>query len=270
MKKSLVNKLIIIALFYTLSVVVLFTMQRSMIYFPDKSRPTPVKGAVIAKVITQDQLLLESWYFPATIPGKQVIVFFHGNAGNYGARIFKAQYYLNEGYGVLLAEYRGYGGNPGSISEQGLYLDGRAYIDWLINKKSVQIEDIVLYGESLGTGIAVQMATEYDVAGVSLEVPFSSLVDVASNQYPFAPVKYLLKDRFMSIDKIAKINAPLLILHGHKDKVIPFKFARKLFNKAVEPKKITEFPKGGHNDLYDFNAHTHVLGFLAGIDSHYK
>ena len=270
MNKSFVTILIFITLFYTLSVVALFTMQRSMIYFPDKSRPAPVKGAVIAKVITQDQLLLEAWYFPASIPSKPVIVFFHGNAGNYGGRLFKAQHYIGAGYGVLLAEYRGYGGNSGSVSEHGLYNDGRAYIDWLVNEKSVQIDNIVLYGESLGTGVAVQMATEYDVAGVSLEVPFSSLVDVASNQYPFAPVKYLLKDRFMSIDKIAKINAPLLILHGHKDEVIPFKFARKLFNKAVEPKKITEFPKGGHNDLYDFNAHTHVLGFLAGIDSHNK
>ncbi len=255
-----------IVLFYIILVIVLFVAQRTVIYFPDKSKPMPIKGVDIVKVIAQDGQALEAWYIPPATLGKPVIVLFHGNAGHYGHRIYKAQTYLAAGYGMLLAEYRGYGGNRGAISEQGFYHDGRAYIDWLLEVQKIDVGNIILYGESIGSGTAVQMATEYDVKGLILEVPFSSLVDIAGRQYPFIPVKYLLSDRYMNIEKIEKIDAPLLILHGHKDQTIPFDSAKKLFEAAIEPKKFIEFPQGNHNNLYDFGASQHVLDFLAGID----
>ncbi len=259
--------LTIAILAYILFVATLFVMQRSMIYFPDKFRPLPAQGAQIVKVITADAQSLEAWYFVAKDKSKPVIVFFHGNAGNYSDRLFKVKGYMEAGYGVLLAEYRGYGGNLGEPSEQGFYQDGRAYIDWLLYEKGFTPKEIVIYGESIGSGTAVQMASEYDIAGLILEVPFASLLEIASRQYPFIPVKYLLKDHFMNIEKIADINTPLIILHGQKDKVIPFSSAKTLFDAANEPKKFIDFPQGNHNNLYDFGASSHVLDFLAGINA---
>ena len=250
---------------YVLFIVALFVMQRTLIYFPDKSRPEPVQGAEIVKVTAQDKQELESWYFVPKDKTKPVILFFHGNAGHYGHRLYKVRDYIAAGYGVLLAEYRGYGGNSGDISEQGFYNDGRAYISWLLSDKGVASEQIVIYGESIGSGTAVQMASEYDVAGLVLEVPFSSLLEIASQQYPFIPVKYLLKDHFMNIEKIKQIKAPLLVMHGQKDRVIPFSSAKKLFETANKPKKFIEFPQANHNNIYDFGASEYVLDFLAGI-----
>ncbi|PCJ97301.1 MAG: hypothetical protein COA45_10215 [Zetaproteobacteria bacterium] len=255
-----------VVLFYILFMCVIFIAQRTLIYFPDKSKPALIHGVEVVKLTTQDGQHLEAWYIPPTTENQLVIVLFHGNAGHYGHRINKVKDYLVAGYGVLLAEYRGYGGNSGAISEVGFYHDGRAYMNWLLKKKNVNIEKIIPYGESIGSGVAVQMATEYDVGGLVLEVPFSSLLDIASRQYPFMPVKYLLKDRYMNIEKIDKINAPLLILHGHKDQTIPFDSAEKLFEMAKYPKKLIDFPQGNHNNLYDFGASQYVLDFLAGID----
>ncbi len=253
---------------YLLFIFVLFVSQRTLIYLPDKSRPDYIQGVDIVNVTTKDGQSLEAWYIPPKDPNMPVIVFFHGNAGSYGDRIYKSQHYANNGYGLLLAEYRGYGGNSGRHSEEGFYHDGRAYIKWLRNVKNIKPEKVIIYGESIGSGIAVQMATEYKVAALILEVPFSSLVDVASNLYPFVPVKYLLKDRYMNIDKIENINnAPLLILYGHKDQVIPFSSAKSLFDKATEPKKLIEFPQANHNNLYEFGASQHVLDFLTSIES---
>ncbi len=254
-------------LFYVLLIVLLFIKQRDLIYFPDNTKPVAVEGVDVVKVKTKDNIDLEAWYIAPSIENKPVIIFFHGNAGNYSHRIHKSVEYLNAGYGVLLAGYRGYGANSGTISEAGFYNDGRAYIDWLLQEKNIKLSQIVIYGESIGSGVAVQMATEYDISGLILEVPFSSLLEVATKRYFFVPVKFLLKDKFMNLDKIKGINAPLLIMHGVKDKVIPFDLSKKLFDKAKQPKKFVDFPLANHNNLYDFGASAHVLDFLASINS---
>ncbi len=263
----MVKIFIFIFLFYILFVTSLFILQRSLIYIPDKSKPYPVDGVEIVRVTTKDNINLEAWYFAPKNKDMPIIVFFHGNAGNYSHRLYKAQYYINAGYGVLLAGYRGYGGNEGTPSEKGFYEDGRAYINWLLSNKGIKIDNVVIYGESIGSGTAVQMAVEYsDIAALILEVPFTSLVDIAAKQYPFVPVGFLLKDRFMNIEKVGNIKIPLIILHGQKDEVIPFLFAQKLFEaSASKQKKLIDFPKGRHNDLYDFGAYSHILDFLAGI-----
>ena len=148
------------ALFYLLLCVVLYFIQRTMIYFPDRSKPDLIDGAQVVSVIAKDNQKIKSWYFTPADPQKPTIIYFHGNAGNYAQRIYKAIYYIRAGYGVLLAEYRGYGGNDGDISEEGLYLDARAQINWLVNEKKLSENDIIIYGESIGSGIEVQMATE--------------------------------------------------------------------------------------------------------------
>ncbi|MBI1300458.1 MAG: alpha/beta hydrolase [Alphaproteobacteria bacterium] len=240
---------------------VLFFMQRSMMYFPDNTKPRPIPpNAEEIKVRTQDGLGIYGWHFSPE-QGYPTILFFHGNAGHHGHRFFKANIFHSKGYGVLLAGYRGYGGNPGRPSEQGFYADGQAYIDWLRAREN----NVIVYGESIGTGTAVKIAHEYDVDGLILETPFSSIFEIAQKQYFYVPVKYLLKDTFMNIDKIKTITAPKLFLHGHKDFTIPFSSAQELYRAAPEPKAFIEFPEGGHNDLYEHGAARQVLDFLADI-----
>ncbi len=250
-------------LFYILFVAVLYIGQRGLIYFPDKSRPVAPDGVEVVTVLSEEGLEIQGWYIPPRDEGKGIIVFFHGNAGHYGHRIYKANYYIQEGYGVLLAGYRGYGGNGGQPSEEGFYRDGRAYISWLQQKEPKR--ELILYGESIGSGTATQMAVEYDIRALILETPFSSLVDLASARYFFVPTRYLLKDRYANFSKISDIDAPLLILHGHSDTVIPFLSAKRLYDAASEPKVFVDFPQGNHNDLYAFSAYEHILHFLSGI-----
>ena len=250
---------------YSLFLLVLFFAQRSLIYFPDKTTPSPINGVEVVSVTTADNLQVSGWYFPLKNHDSPTILFFHGNGGNHGHRYFKAQYFIEAGYNVLLAGYRGYGGNTGRPSEEGFYSDGRAYTEFLIKEKGIKPENIFLYGESIGSGTAVQMATEYDVAALILESPFSSLLERAKEQYFFVPVELLLKDRFLNSNKIKNINAPLFIVHGNKDGVVPYSSGYNLYNEALEPKFFKGIPQGNHNDLYEFEVYKHVLDFIAGI-----
>ena len=257
-------------LFYFLLCVALYFVQRTMIYFPDKTRPTPIEGAEVVNVTAKDGQNIQSWYFKGADPDKPVIIYFHGNAGHFGNRIYKAIHYIQAGYGVLLAEYRGYGGNAGPISEQGIYNDARAQINWLVEEKGINTGDIVVYGESIGSGPAVQMATEFPIHALVLETPFSSLYEIAAKRYFFLPVRLLLKDHYMNIEKIDSVNAPVLIIHGRRDNTIPFSSGKKLYNKANQPKKFIEIPQANHNNLYEFGAYKDVIDFLAGIDTNNK
>ena len=253
-------------LFYFLSCIALYFVQRTMIYFPDRSKPAPVDGVEIVNVTANDGQKIESWYFEGTDPDKPTIIYFHGNAGHYGQRAYKAIHYIRAGYGVLLAEYRGYGGNDGDISEEGLYNDARAQIRWLIEEKAIDTSGIVIYGESIGSGPAVQMASEFPIKALILETPFASLYEIAAKRFFFLPVRFLLKDRYMNIEKIQSVNAPILIIHGRKDNTIPFESGKRLFDKANQPKKFIEVPQANHNNLYEFGAYKYAIDFLAGID----
>ena len=161
--------------------------------------------------------------------------------------------------GVFLLAYRGYSGSDGSPSEEGLYTDARTALDWL-NAHGVADRQIVLYGESLGTGIATKMAAEREMALVVLESPYTSTAEVAALRFPFAPVDWFMKDRYESIAQIALVTEPLLIMHGDADQVIPQEFGRRLFDAANEPKE-GFWPRGaGHNSIFDLG------GFLTARD----
>jgi len=230
-------------------------MQRQLIYFPSGSQiPTPIAAGVpemqVVDLHTKDGLTLQAWYSRATQPTKPTVVYFHGNAGHIGHRASIIKPFLKAGYGVLLVTYRGYSGNPGKPSEKGLYEDGRAAIKFLTKKKVPQ-HCLVLYGESVGTAVAVQMATEYPVGAIVLQAPFTSLVDVAKFHYPFFPVKWLLKDRFASVEKVKNVHAPVFILHGSNDSIIPPVLSRQLLRAFKRPKQADYIPDTGHNDLYE-------------------
>jgi fermentation-respiration switch protein FrsA (DUF1100 family) len=242
-------------------------IQRYLMYFPDGSLPSPgdagAPGFQAVTIRTVDGLALVSWYRPAK-KGFDTIVYFQGNGGNISHRIYKTLPLVEAGYGLLLVGYRGYGGNPGKPSEDGLYHDGRAAIAYL-QEQGVPNERLVVLGESLGTGVAVRMAWETRVRAVILEAPYTSTVDVGQAAYFFLPVGLLMYDRFPSIDLIAEIQAPLLVIHGEADKIIPTRFGRKLFRTARQPKEAHFLPGAGHNDMVDYGLMDIELKFLAGL-----
>ena len=166
---------------------------------------------------------------------------------------------------MLLVGYRGYGGNPGKPSEQGLYADGRAQFEFL-EGQGVRPESWVAYGESLGAGVAIQLAMERarksPIGAVVLEAPFTSLGDVAAAHYPFVPARIMVKDRFESIAKIAKVKAPVFIVNGDQDSVIPREQGKRLFQAALEPKEGHWIPGAGHNNLYDYGVPGMVIAFI--------
>lgn len=246
-----------------------FAGQRHLMYFPDSYRPTPAESGVAemtaVSLPTDDGLALLAWYRPPARAALPTLVYFHGNAGHIGMRAGKVRPYLDAGFGVLLTTWRGYSGNPGKPSEDGLYEDGRAALNYL-RQAGVAPGGMVLYGESLGTGIAVHLAAAEAPAALVLEAPFSSIADVARARFPFLPVKSFLLDRFDSESKIDRVAAPLLIVHGARDGTIPLRFGEKLFAAAAEPKQMHIYPEAGHNDLYEHGMGGLTVAFLRAIN----
>lgn len=265
------SALLMIAALYAGFVMTLYMSQRNFIYFPDTTAPDIALAsqtgfaAVEAVVTPAEHLPLRGWYFSSQPENGKTILFFHGNAGNISHRLYKIAPYLAQGYGVLLAEYRGYGGNPGTPSEAGLYEDGTAYYDWLA-RSGIAPEDIILYGESLGTGVAVEMAKDKNARALILETPYSSLLDIAQKTYFFIPfIGNLMHDKFHSDQKIAGLSIPKLFLIAGRDEVIGSQTGLKLYETAKEPRTLKVFDEAGHNTLYDFNAPETVLEFLKSL-----
>ena len=226
--------------------------QRRLMYFPDRARTLPVQAGLVGveeRVLnTPDGARIIAWYGKAR-PGAPTILYFHGNAGSLAARAPRIERFMAQGWGVYMMTYRGYGGGTGSPTETANVADARlAYGALLL--EGVEPASIILYGESLGSCIAVRIATERPVGGVVLDAPYTSIVDVAALAYPFLPVRLLLADRYETTKYIAQMRAPLLILHGERDAVIPVAMGRELFRLANEPKRLATFAAGGHSDLY--------------------
>ncbi|MBT5898497.1 MAG: alpha/beta hydrolase [Rhodospirillaceae bacterium] len=238
-------------------------VQRSLMYFPDANLPAPSQGFEAVSYRTADGITLTSWYRPA-LKGFPTLVYFQGNGGNISHRLFKTRPLFEAGHGLLLVGYRGYGGNPGSPSEDGLYHDARAALDYLAGQ-GLPGERLVLVGESLGSGVAVRMASEARFRAVILEAPYTSTVDVGQAAYFFLPVRLMMYDRFPSIDLIADIQAPLLLIHGVDDRIIPTRFGRRLFKAARQPKEAHFIPDAGHNDLFEHGLTDIELDFLARL-----
>lgn len=246
-------------------VLVLFLAQRHLLYHTHGTLPPPEAAGVAMQVVplaTADGLTLASWYAPPAAADGPVVLHFHGNAGTIAHRTDKARHFMAAGLGVLLLEYRGFGGNPGSPSEDGLYADARAALQWLAGQ-GIGPERVVLYGESLGTGVAVHLAAETTPAAVILEAPYTSIPDVAALQYPFVPVQWLVLDRFDSLSKIGRVTAPLLLIHGEQDGLIPLALAKRLFNAANAPKQALLLPNAGHEGLFLLTA-DQMVAFVRG------
>jgi uncharacterized protein len=246
-----------------------YLAQRKLMYFPDRARTLPAEvglAGVEERVLqTPDGARLIAWYGKAR-PGKPTLLYFHGNGGSLSIRAPRIARFMDEGWGVYMMTYRGYGGSSGTPSEAANVADAHRAYEALV-KAGVAPASIVAYGESLGSGIAVQLASQVPVGGVILDAPYTSIVDVAAKAYPFLPVRLLLIDRYETTRCIADIKAPLLILHGERDGVVPVAMGRALAQLAREPKTLVVFPNGHHSDLYvdGNNAIDAVRGWIDGL-----
>ena len=242
----------------------MYTFQRALMYFPDPARPSPAaSGLPQAEDVTltsADGEKLVAWYVPAR-DAKPLVIYFHGNAGGLDLRAGRFKWLTGDGTGLLALSYRGFGGSTGKPSEAGLIIDATAAYDFAVARYPAK--RIVVWGELLGTAVAVALAADHDVGGVILDAPFTSIADVGAAAYPFAPVRWLIKDSFHSDVRIARVKAPLLVLHGEQDRIVPIVFGERLFALAKEPKKMVRFPMGGHVNLDDYGAAVPVKEFLA-------
>nr|MCH9765928.1 alpha/beta hydrolase [Alphaproteobacteria bacterium] len=197
-------------------------------------------------------------------PGKPTILYFHGNAGSLVTRGERVRKYQERGYGMFMMTYRGFGGSTGQASERANVADAKQAYDLLISN-GVKATDIVLYGESLGSGIATQVAAAKQVAGLILDAPYTTMVEVAELHYPYLPARWFMTDRYQSTKYIARINAPLLIIHGEDDVVIPVSMGRALYQAAQEPKEIAIFRGAGHADHHAFGSYQKIWQWLQAL-----
>ncbi len=249
----------------------MYGFQRHLQYFPDTSPPdlaaTSVPDMKQIVIKTADGLSLMSWiYMHPDQKVRDTVIFFHGNAQNIAARDHKARRFIDAGYNILLLEYRGFGGNPGAPFENGMMMDARAGVETLAHTYHIPVARMIFYGESIGTGIAVQAAADYqDIRALILEVPFDSALDVAQGRYPMIfGLSYLMHDQYRSDLWIGHLKMPKLILAAGRDWVIPPRHARRLFDLAAEPKEWAFFEKSGHNTVYDYGAFDVIHSFLKG------
>ena len=239
---------------YIVLIIFIYFYQRNLLYHPSENnyQNDKIQFNYDEIFITVDEeIQLKSWIIKKDFKKFKTLVIFHGNAGHLSNRIYK----LNELYkldiNILLISWRGFSGNKGSPTENNLYTDAEAAIKWL-NGEGVINSQIILYGESLGSGVAVELGKENNFNSIILESPFTSIENSAKIYYPYLPVRLLLKDRYDSINKIKMINTPILIMHGEKDDVVPFSMGKELFEKANSPKQSYFTPDDDH--MMEFNS----------------
>jgi uncharacterized protein len=250
--RAALTVLVIVTLVASGLVALMWSQQRRLIYFPS---PGPVPSAAVVSpngrdvvLDTEDGIRLGAWYFPVPGGGPAVLVC-NGNGGDRSLRAALAIALNRAGVSVLLFDYRGYGGNPGRPSEEGLAADARAAQAWLAAQPDVDPNRIAYFGESLGAAVAIGLAMDRPPAALVLRSPFTSLADVGAVHYPWLPVRRLLLDRYPSMERIASLPAPVLVIAGDRDDIVPASLSKRLYDAAAEPKRWLLVPGAGHNDL---------------------
>lgn len=251
--RTMKSFLVVVLGVYVALLALLFFMQRSLLYRPNASDMEAARltmpGVERLSLKTADGETLVAWRH-APRDGQPFFIYLHGNAANLAARNARLMGLARQGWGFLAVSWRGYGGSTGAPTEAGLIADGEAAY-----AKALELgappERIFLFGESLGTGVAVALAARHSVAGIVLEAPFSSAADVARAIYWYAPVGLLMRDQFLSDSRVKNVRAPIFIVHGEADRVVPIRFGEKLFVAANEPKEFFRVPGSGHQPLDD-------------------
>ena len=241
---------------YGVLVAVMWLLQERFIFFPQAGRDaasTPAAQGLPydeVEIATTDGQKLHAWWVAAD-RARGTVLLLHGNAGNISHRIDYAVMFRRLGYSTLLVDYRGYGRSTGTPTEQGTYIDADAAWTWLTEKRQVPERDIVLFGESLGGGVASWLAARHHVRALILASTFTSAVDLGSELYPFLPVRLVSRNRYETLQRLGDVRAPVLVIHSPQDDIIPFAHGQRLFNAARQPKAMLEIA-GGHNDGFVF------------------
>ena len=229
---------------YLIIVLFVYFYQRSLIYHPSENNYLNDKISFSYEEIfieTDKNIKLKSWFIEKDLNKFKTILIFHGNAGNLFNRIYKLNELNKLDLNILIISWRSFSGNKGKPTEKNLYHDAEEAVKWL-NTLGVNNKNIILYGESLGTGVATELGKSNIFGGIILESPFTSIAKAAKIYYPYLPINLVLKDRYDSIEKIQSITVPILIMHGKKDNIVPQKMGLELFEKANEP-KFNYFPE---------------------------
>ncbi len=264
---------LVVLLVLALLLALVWLAQRWLIYLPDRGDVPPaaevVPGARDVTLQTSDGLSLGAWLVPPddTATDRQLTVLVApGNAGNREGRAPMAQVLAAEGFTVLLMDYRGYGGNPGRPTEDGLARDARAAYGFLVEREGTPPERLIYFGESLGVGVVTELATEHPPGGLVLRSPFTDLAAVGSTHYPFLPVRTLLRDRYPVIEHIARVPAPTAVVYGSRDSIIPPQQSREVARQAAGPVQVTEVAGADHNDAALFTGAELVAAVVALAD----
>jgi fermentation-respiration switch protein FrsA (DUF1100 family) len=252
----------IAAAIYFGAVAYLFAFQRDHVFEPSGALIAPAEEGLekveVVELEASDGTNLTGWYGAGT-PGLPTVLYFHGNSGNVSGRADRFRQILDSGFGVLAFSYRGYAGSGGSPSESALLSDALEIFDWLAGRT----DNIVIYGESLGTAVATYVAAERPVRALVLEAPFTAALDIAADVYPWVPVGLLMRDPFLTRETIVRVEEPVLIVHGTEDTVVPVAHGRRLFEFAHEPKTLSIIEGAGHSNLWRRGLWPTVLEFLA-------
>ena len=242
-----------IVVIYLSVLILLFIFQRNLMYLPLENNYSGDKLEVEVekvKIVTSDNINLLGWFHKKDLNKFKTIVYFHGNAGTLENRIHKLNHFKDMDVNFLIIAWRGFSGNKGKPSEKGLYIDANSAIVWL-KKLGLLEKNIILYGESLGTGVATEIAQSNNYAGLVLETPFTSMIEAAKNFYPYIPVSLLIKDKYDNQKKIKNINTPVLVMHGEVDQIVPFWMGKKIYEIANQPKHSYFTKYDDHMMVYD-------------------
>jgi len=234
----LTNIALTLVVIYFFILISTYLFQRNLLYHPTENNyfgdqlSVPIEKV---KIKTDDNIELLSWFHNKNLNNYKTILFLHGNAGSLENRIHKINHFKDINVNFLLLAWRGFSGNKGKPTEKGLYDDAKSAVAWL-KSKGVKEHNIVIYGESLGTGVATEITQNKNFAGIILESPFTSMIDAGKDKYPYLPVRLLLKDKYESDKKLKNINIPILIMHGKVDNIVPFHMGKKMYELANQPK----------------------------------
>ena len=267
-RKNLLQLVLIIFFLYFFVLVFLYFYQRNLLYHPNENNYSGDKILVDIKKVkirTSDNIELLGWYHEKNLKDLKTLIYFHGNAGSLENRIHKLNHFQDMNINFLIIAWRGFSGNNGTPSEQGIYEDGKSAINWIAEKK-VDEKNIILYGESLGTGVATHLAQNKSYAGIILETPFTSMVHAAKIFYPYVPVNLILKDKFENYKKIKNINSPILVMHGEADQIVPFSMGKKIYEIANEPKYSYFTKYDNHMMEYDEKLVLALKSFLKSLN----
>jgi uncharacterized protein len=244
-------------------VLLLYLVQRSLLYVPSAMRSLPAEAGLPqareVELHSCDGEKLVAWYVPPA-ETKALVIYFHGNGEILAWRVERHLKLVADGTGLLALSYRGYAGSTGSPTEEGLHHDADAAYAFAAVR--VPYTRIVVWGHSLGTGVAVRLAAEHRIGRLILESPYTSIADIAAMRFPFVPVRPLMKDQFRSDLRVGRVTAPVLVMHGARDRVIPIAFGERLYALIRSPKRFVRFAEGGHVDLDDFGALAAVRDFI--------